>query len=778
VTQRKSNLFLFIRKLGLVVAILGGSAFSQVAMQNWRIHFSTQGAVGISEDSTSVYMACANGIIQYHLDDHSVEMITAANGLSDLGISAIESDGYHVFIGYANGNIDLLEGNTITNIPWIKMADIAGNKDIHSFFFTDSMAYISSGVGLVIFDLEKREIADTYYPYSNPSVYASCVHRDTIYAATAAGIYYAPKNQSFLNDQNNWTKKTDLPSAVINGPFTHIADFGDKLLFVYKSSSFNGDTLYYLQDGILQKYGSDPLTIMDLKTTDTEACLTLYNSMQVFDVSMTQTHNIFQYLAGVPQPVSSIKKEGYYWLADQDHGLVKAFDSWNNDVVSGNSPYADACYRLDIQYGKVLVAGGGLTHNLANNYFQYGVYLFEDETWTNFNHETQDSIYTDKDWDFVTVAINPNNTNEFAFAGGIAKGGLKIVKDGVTITEVYTETNSTLEASASENEYAIGDMKYDDAGNLWIACMGVEPLKVLTPSGEWYSFSLGSNAKDKYPYRLTIDSDGNKWVAVTNASMIAFNENGTLADQSDDDVRIFSTSEGYGNLPSVFVKAIAEDIDGEMWVGTETGLVILYSRTNLYDGGYGEYDLDAILIEVGGEVEKLLGETSITAIAIDGGNRKWIGTGSSGVFCLSPDGTEEIYRFTAENSPLISNNILDIRIDHLSGEVYFATDKGLVSFRSDATISDENFASVKVFPNPVTPDFRGPITIQGLGYESDVKVTDVSGNIVYQTVSNGGTVIWDGLTLEGDRVQSGVYLVWTASVDGKGKNVAKILFIN
>jgi outer membrane protein assembly factor BamB len=207
-------------------------------------------------------------------------------------------------------------------------------------------------------------------------------------------------------------------------------------------------------------------------------------------------------------------------------------------------------------------------------------------------------------------------------------------------------------------------------------------------------------------------------------------------------------------------------------------MVVLYSTNNVFDGSYGEYDFNPILIPVEGETEKLLGETYITSIAVDGGNRKWIGTSSSGVFCLSPDGTEEIYRFTAENSPLISNNVLDIRIDHVSGEVYFATDKGLVSFRADASLFDEQFENVTVFPNPVRPDFSGPITVQGLGFASDVTITDVSGNVVLKTVSNGGTVIWDGKTLTGDRVQSGVYLVWSASTEGKGKNVAKILFIN
>ena len=766
----------FKLQLVILMLIISKGIFAQIPMQNWRIHFSTSSATGIAEDSTSVYMACANGIVQYHLDDHSVEMLTVANGLSDLGISTIHGNGKIVLVGYFNGNIDLISRNTITNIPWIKLADLSGTKTINSFYFYEDEIYISTGIGLVVFDNIKKEVKDTYYPYSNPFVHAVSILNDTLYAATENGIYLAHKDKPFLNDQNSWTKKLNLPAAVVNGPFTEILAFQNKLVFGYKSSVFNGDTLYYEENSILSKYGTAPITIADVKMDSTQIYLSLFGSIEIINASMAQADLIYQYSGEIPQPMACIKKQNSYWIADKNNGLVKAQNSFASEFIFNNAPFADGCYRLDIQYGKVLIAGGGLSHNFVNNYFRHGVYLFENEAWTNFNYQTQDSIVNSEDWDFVSVAINPKNTNQFAFSGGICAGGLKLVKDGVTITEVYRTNNSTLEAYSGE--ISIGDMKYDDAGNLWIVCTGVEPLKVLTPAGDWYSFSLGSQAKDKYPYRLTIDKDGNKWIAVTNAALIAFNENGTLANASDDDIRIFSTAEGYGNLPSNNVKAIAEDLDGEMWVGTEEGLGILYSRTNLYDGSFGEYDLSPILIEVDGEVEQLLGKTFITAITVDGGNRKWIGTSSSGVFCLSPDGMEEIYRFTTENSPLVSNNVLDIRIDHFSGEVYFATDKGLVSFRADASIFDEKFSAVTVFPNPVRPDFTGPITIQGLGYESDVKVTDVAGNLVYKTVSNGGTVIWDGSTLQGERVKSGTYLVWTASVTGKGKNVAKILFIN
>lgn len=750
-------------------------ATSQIGMLDWRVHFSISSAIGIAHDQSGVYLASANGVVHYRTDDNSIELITYANGLSDLGISCLEGNGETMLIGYSNGNLDVIQGNTIRNVPWIKMADLAGNKTIYSASFKDDLIYISTGIGLVLYDINKNEIRDTYYPFSNPCIYASTIHQDTLYCATAEGIYYAGVNAPFLNNQDNWTKKTDLPAAVINGPFTEINSFGDHLVFVYKSSLFDQDTLYNYSNGTLSHYGNTGITVSDVKAEGENLLLTLYNSIQVLDTNMNQTELIYQYNAGVPLPMSVIRFNNFYWIADRRHGLVKLTNNWSNEIIYNNGPYRDGCYRLDIQYGKVLIAGGGLTHNFVNNYFRNGVYVFEDEAWQNLNYETQDSIYYDKDWDFVSVAIDPSNTDIMAFCGN-AEGGVKYISDGQNISEVFNQYNSTLEANG--DKIAVGDIKFDDDGNLWMVCTGIEPLKVRMKNGEWHSFSLGSAAKDKYPYRLFIDSDGNKWVAVTNAGLIAFNENGTFSDHSDDDLRVFSTSEGYGNLPSLMVKSIAQDLDGEIWIGTEEGMSVLYNTANIYDGGYGDYDFNPILIEVDGEVEKLLGESFISAIAVDGGNRKWIATNSAGVFCLSPDGLEEIYIFNTDNSPLVSNNVLDIRIDHLSGEVFFATDKGLVSFRSDASIFDEEYSDVSVFPNPVRPDFSGPITVQGLGYEADVKITDVAGNLVYQTTSNGGTVIWDGKTLTGERVQTGVYLVWTASRDGKGKNVAKILFIN
>jgi ligand-binding sensor domain-containing protein len=254
---------------------------------------------------------------------------------------------------------------------------------------------------------------------------------------------------------------------------------------------------------------------------------------------------------------------------------------------------------------------------------------------------------------------------------------------------------------------------------------------------------------------------------------------GFVVAQFDDnnlEAKGFRQGAGIGNLPEDQVLSMAEDLDGEMWLGTLQGLVVCYAPQNIFDGG--NYDAQPVLFEEDGVVQRLLGSEQVTAIAVDGANKKWFGTQNAGVFYTSEDGTETIYHFTRENSPLLSNGILDITIDNESGEVFFGTAEGIVSFRNAATTGNDDFVNVYAYPNPVRPDHNGPIFIRGLATNAQVKITDVAGNIVYETVAEGGQAIWYGTNLNGDRVASGVYIANMNNDDGSLRAVTKILIIN
>ena len=174
----------------------------------------------------------------------------------------------------------------------------------------------------------------------------------------------------------------------------------------------------------------------------------------------------------------------------------------------------------------------------------------------------------------------------------------------------------------------------------------------------------------------------------------------------------------------------------------------------------------------------LLAEQQVQCIAIDGGNRKWFGTANSGAYLMNETGTKELLHFTVENSPLPSDNILSISVEPKSGEVFFVTAKGVVSYRGDATEAGNSFGEVYVFPNPVRPDYQGVVTIAGLAADVNVKITDIAGNIVYETTANGGQATWDGNNFSGRRVATGIYLVFCSNDDGSETFVTKLLFVN
>jgi hypothetical protein len=272
-------------------------------------------------------------------------------------------------------------------------------------------------------------------------------------------------------------------------------------------------------------------------------------------------------------------------------------------------------------------------------------------------------------------------------------------------------------------------------------------------------------------------------------SIIVFTDNGTITQTSDDQSKLLTSATGNGAIPGNKVYSIAEDNDGEIWIGTDEGVAVFYSPENVFTNY--NYDAQRILIprnDGTGLADILLEFETITAIAVDGANNKWIGTDRSGVFQLSPDGQKELNHFTEQNSPLFSNNISSIAINHKTGEVFFGTAKGIISYKSEATGGSETIVDAYAYPNPVSSGYTGPIAIIGLPENADFKITDINGRLVYNGYAQGGQAIWYGTNHEGRRVQSGVYLVFVTDINGENSVtsgdksnstlVTKILFIN
>jgi hypothetical protein len=213
-------------------------------------------------------------------------------------------------------------------------------------------------------------------------------------------------------------------------------------------------------------------------------------------------------------------------------------------------------------------------------------------------------------------------------------------------------------------------------------------------------------------------------------------------------------------------------------VGTDHGPVVYSNPKDVFNGETAGTQVLIPRNDGTTNADPLLGTETINCIAVDGANRKWFGTAKGGAFLFSPDGLREIYHFNTDNSPIFSNNILCIGIDEHTGEVFFGTDRGIISYRANATKPNDNFTNVYVFPNPVREDYHGDIVITGLIENTHVKITDISGNLVYQTKSIGGQAVWDGKTRGRRRVATGVYLVFCSNDDGTKTYITKMLVIH
>jgi hypothetical protein len=264
-------------------------------------------------------------------------------------------------------------------------------------------------------------------------------------------------------------------------------------------------------------------------------------------------------------------------------------------------------------------------------------------------------------------------------------------------------------------------------------------------------------------------------MVIKGIGILVYDFNQTPLDESDDQYKIIGTSAGSGSLPSSYVNTLAIDNDGEIWIGTDKGPVVFYSSYSIMNET--SYDAQSILIEEAGTLQYLLENEIIKDIAVDGANRKWMATQGGGLFLLSKEGTETIYSFSETNSPLFSDKVNSLAINQVSGEVFIATDKGILGFKSTATSPVNEFGDLVVYPNPVRPEYQGNIALKGMMNNSEVKIIDASGNHIKTIFSNGGQAVWDGLDKNNQLVGSGVYYFLATSEDGYSKAKSKILVI-
>lgn len=759
-------------------------SFSQLAMGEWKTHFAYNNVTQITQSENLIFAVSDGTLFSVDKRDDSSSFYSKITGLNGTMISNIGYDkiSQKLLIIYTDGNIDLLTNNGIENLPDYYEKQMSADKAVNHILFNGKNAYLSCNFGIIKLNMSKDEIEDTYYIGTNSAevkVLNTAIFGDIIFAVTASKIYQASLSDPYLISYEHWAELTGLPGS---GDFQSLTVYNDYLIL-----RRNGQLYYKKESDITwNSFGIEGVTNANISGD----YLTVVTSggIYIYDNLLNKTFN-----SGLSTSYNSEydKANNLFWIAGGSQGVVK-YSLTDNSILSRIKPEGPAVntpYFMKFSGQKLFVLQGG---RWWAQYERPGIIMmYENNAWTNIENSSIASVTGYKVMDFMNIAVDPNDNTHF-YVPSYGNGVFEFKNN--TFNKWYNFTNSNIETIYPENaitSYLYMRMDggiYDSDGNIWFLNVGVShQIQILKPDGTWTSLYYPSFVNKPTTTSLLIlnQNKNQKWYinARDGAGICVFDDNGTLDDQNDDRSKFYSSFNYYDNdqlqtiIPTI-IYTIIQDQDGVIWAGTDEGPLLFTNTENVFSSDFTCSRVKIPRNDGTDGADYLLDGVSVTAIAIDGANRKWIGTETSGVYLMSADGKTTIKHFTAENSPLLSNYILSIAINPVTGEVFIGTSEGLVSYQGDAAESSGVFDNVHAYPNPVREDFMGTITITGLIDQSTVKITDLAGNLVCQTVSNGSLATWDGKNAYGKKVSTGVYLVLCLSPDGQESATTKILVIN
>ncbi len=762
----------------LIIAILFLQSLflsAQNYEDSWSGLFSYVSVKSISQGDDKIYVAAENAIFTYDLSTEEIKTISTINGLSGKQISSIYySENFDLLvIGYENGLIEIVidgEENILKVVDILNKPTIPPNtKRINHFHEYNGSIFISTQYGISVYNLATLEFGDTYFIGdlgSQIEITQTTVFDDLIYASTSNnGIRSAFVDDDNLIDYQQWT-------TVTGGGFEGIQTLNTELYTVRN----NNNVLRYSPGSGFIQVGSFNSPVVDFGVTSNMLTITTTNSIHAYSEGFVLESEVTSLLEYDFVLQSGLTFNNTLYLGTTELGmLVVPFGNSQTQQILPDGPLLNHPFAIDASPGKLWVAFGEV--DLFFNPYplsRRGISNLKDDIWTNIMYDeliAQLGVADVNDLSYVT--INPENSNEI-YMSSYQKGLLKI--DDQTPAILFNETNSPL--TIPNNNEAMGirlfGSDFDREGNLWFVQSRInEGLIKLTPTGQFQLIDVSNIIDAEQEQALSeikISREGYAFFGAVDSGLIGYNP-------TTNELNRIGEGVGSGNLPSNNIRALAFDNNNRLWIGTLKGLRELSSVGSFFEEGENQ-DARAIIIEDDdGVAQELLFEQSITDIEVDGSNNKWVATATSGVFYFSPNGQETLLRFTADNSPLPSDNVQDIAIDDLNGTVYFATTDGLVAFNGTSTAPREDLENVYAFPNPVRPGFIGNVTIDGLTARANVKITDITGNLVFETTSEGGSVLWDTTAFGKYKVASGVYLVLISTDDAIETKVIKIMVI-
>ena len=772
------------KSLALLLCMLCLSVTAQ-QLGSWRLHLSYYIATKSEAGGSTIYSLMNGNLLSYDTEDGEVRTYDHMDILSDAGIAyiAYSNEADKLLIVYNNGNIDLLDkDDNVQNLSSLKDKTML-NKEISNVSIAGSMAYLATGFGFVEVDMKEGVFRNTYrLPYTIHCITAS---DEAVFIGTPEGIRYCLKDGN-MQLEENWKIRLGW------GGFNSMHIFQNKLV------AKNQDGIFVLDPyNTSKQYRIARGNFTSLKQTGKQ--LFWHNKTTygyTSDVSGTDEASLNAAVTTIPcennwSDVSHVNDT--YWMSEQEKGLRGYKMSGNEfipteEVIQPSSPIRDLGYNVSWAGDRLLVAGGintvGSFENPATSMY------YENGEWTNFTELERTGRF---------AKVTPVNTTDLVqdplddthhFASPY-RSGLCEYRNGKFV-ELYNPDNSPLKSIQQHNpasswyykQVLCSALSYDAEGNLWMAQSMLDTtFYVRKPDGNWFKLRYNEMSGSSLIDKILHHSSGIKLVSsrrLDKRGVFCIDMKGTER-TTDDKTRLlqdFVNQDKTPYLPDQFF-CLCEDLEGMVWVGTSAGLFVIEDVTKVFDKDFYFTQIKINRNDGSGLADYLFNDVAISCIAIDAANRKWIGTQANGAYLISADGQEMLHHFTTEDSPLLSNNVQSIAVHPGTGEVAFGTDKGICTFISDATTPEEELekSNVVVFPNPVTPDYNGPIAIRGLVENSEVKIISTGGQLVWNGTSSGGTCTWNGVANNGKPVASGIYHVVANTPEGGKAIMTRIVIV-
>ncbi len=786
-------------------------ALAQLAIGDWQIYGNySSDVVKVHDTGRKVYYLAGGGLHSYDKDSEETYSYTSRNSLNDISVSNFyrHPDRDFLFVVYGSGNIDVLaDDGSVVNLSDIKDAQYVSDRTINDVAFDDDAAYIATGFGLVKFNLGNFSVTESGM-YNKP-VSAVTVMGDYILISVEGQLYSLPKT-SKISSLNSFSHAGALRSdniEAISDDIVMSVNKADGRINVVKINAVSF-AVEQLRDWNLPS-ASDILKVGGRYMVS--------NNGGYFVCAVDGKDFVASYYETPAESRASGRNR--YSLGAKDNSLW-----YINGLGLGCMRYDGNMSNPQHVMMPARPAGtnllGGVQRMTATDngtLYLYNVAATRYPEAGSINAVATINTIADGFVEDITPkaadveVLNPSSNKELkapfnivpdpedpeAYYMGTWFEGIYKIKDGKQVAK-YDWTNSPL---TKEYCSAAMNIAIDYQGNLWVYHMDNKPkVRVfLLPAAkrrldsavadDWIALSLPSISSNdtRNPLIYPCSDPKNRNVVFISEgyetrNLCAYFTNGTVDNLSDDAsyTRNRFVDQDGKTFGPVSIICMAEDHNGDVWAGTEDGVIVMHNARNMVTNSGTVERVKVPRNDGTNYADYLLQNQQVSAIAVDGANRKWLATTSSGVYLVSADGKEILENFNTDNSYLPSNSVYSVACDVNSNKVYFGTEHGLAVYSSTASPSEEDYSDVYAYPNPVKPDYTGWITIKGLMDHSLVKIADSAGNVFFQARSEGGMVVWNGCNSGGERVRTGVYFVYASqNEDGSsGDVVAKILVVN